>query len=265
MHALLRDLLAGLSAGPMAALVLRGEALAALGSLQSLRSLDLLIDKVGAGEALCSERISGCTCEVASGQRLMIGKVGAGVACSIVQGASQAADARLRAQHSAPGPNVCCCVLNHRPCAHLSPQLVGSTRELGSALSRLTHLALRCRMESVAVAPEFLEGLSQVRTMVCLVLCCLNYCRMASTAQAPKVSGGPEPGGEVGSGYRRFLYSLRALYSACAAGPHHAACCGLPCGMFGPCASRAAVNSGHLEVSCNSFLLWRAWSWPCRR
>lgn len=74
--------------GPMAALVLRGEALAALGSLHSLRSLDLLIDK-----------------------------------------------------------------------------LVGSTRELGSALSRLTHLALRCRMESVAVAPEFLEGLSQLRRL----------------------------------------------------------------------------------------------------
>jgi hypothetical protein len=74
--------------GPAAALVLRGEALAGLSTLQSLRSLDLLLDK-----------------------------------------------------------------------------LVGSTRELGAALSRLTHLALRCRMESVAVAPEFLEGLSQLRRL----------------------------------------------------------------------------------------------------
>ena len=50
-----------------------------------------------------------------------------------------------------------------------SLQLEGSTRELGSALSQLTHLALRCRIESVAVAPEFLEGLCQV--WVLLLLC----------------------------------------------------------------------------------------------
>jgi len=45
--------------------------------------------------------------------------------------------------------------------------MAGSMRELGSALSRLTNLALRCRLEATAVAPEWLEGLSQVR-LACL-------------------------------------------------------------------------------------------------
>lgn len=59
----------------------------------------------------------------------------------------------------AAGVPLLTCPFSCLPCA---AQLVGSTRELGAALSHLTHLALRCRVESVAVAPEFLESLSQV-------------------------------------------------------------------------------------------------------
>ncbi len=42
------------------------------------------------------------------------------------------------------------------------PQIVGSLAELSAALPGLTRLCLRCRMESAALAPELLEGLSQV-------------------------------------------------------------------------------------------------------
>lgn len=44
-------------------------------------------------------------------------------------------------------------------------QLEGSTAGLSSALSALTHLALRCRLESAALAPGLLEGLSSLRRL----------------------------------------------------------------------------------------------------
>lgn len=48
------------------------------------------------------------------------------------------------------------------PAACLTLQLVGSTSGVVTALAGLTQLALSCRMESAALAPDLLEGLSQV-------------------------------------------------------------------------------------------------------
>jgi hypothetical protein len=48
------------------------------------------------------------------------------------------------------------------PAACCLLQLSGSTAELATSLAGLTRLGLRCRLESAALAPEFLEGLSQV-------------------------------------------------------------------------------------------------------
>ncbi len=48
------------------------------------------------------------------------------------------------------------------------PQIVGSTSGVASALSGLTQLSLSCRLELAALAPDFLESLSQV----CLLLSC---------------------------------------------------------------------------------------------
>lgn len=44
-------------------------------------------------------------------------------------------------------------------------QLDGSTAGLAPALSSLTRLSLRCRLESAALAPDFPEGLSQLRRL----------------------------------------------------------------------------------------------------
>lgn len=48
---------------------------------------------------------------------------------------------------------------------HPRLQLEGSTVGLSAALSALTHLALRCRLESAALAPGLLEGLSSLRRL----------------------------------------------------------------------------------------------------
>ncbi|KAL4428492.1 hypothetical protein ABPG75_002581 [Micractinium tetrahymenae] len=44
-------------------------------------------------------------------------------------------------------------------------KIAGSLAELAAALPGLTHLSLCCRMESAALAPELLEGLSQLRRL----------------------------------------------------------------------------------------------------
>lgn len=133
-------------AGPSEALALGGEALAGLSALRSLRSLDLHIDKAGVSDIslVCIiSRIRSCGCMDRA-------------ALAAMQPSCRTASTYSPAScHSAP-------MLRPLRPRHPRPQLEGSTRELGCALSGLTRLALRCRLESVALAPEFLEGLSQV-------------------------------------------------------------------------------------------------------
>ncbi|KAL4858951.1 Volume-regulated anion channel subunit [Chlorella vulgaris] len=54
--------------------------------------------------------------------------------------------------------------LSELPALHsLELHIIGSTCDLSAALVGLTRLSLRCRIESAALAPGFLEGLSQLR------------------------------------------------------------------------------------------------------
>ena len=190
MHTPLCNLLAGLSAGPMAALVLRGEALSALGSLQSLRSLDLLIDKAGAGVACshCAERV----------RQQMRG--------------SEHSTQRLG--------QVCCCTLNNCPFAR--PSAAGGQHPRAWVCPLPPH-------PPGAAVPHGVGG------------------------GGARVSGGPEPGGEEGSGSCRSLHNaaVQLALTTQRAVVCHVALSGTVC----LCMSRAAVNSWHLQVPRNPFLL----------
>lgn len=120
-------------AGRAAALVLQGQLLPRLACLPSLASLELHVDKVSRPPS-CPVLSPACPRSPAS------------PAAMLLAWAAHQLTTHFSANPPPAGPVL---------------QVAGSLAELSEALPGLTHLSLRCRMESAALAPGLLEGLSQ--------------------------------------------------------------------------------------------------------